>query len=117
MDSEGLSLRPMVCTITLCHGRPTEVERLLDSLVEAVRQVGEDADVHVYLIDSTPLNSREAEGIERACRTHGAEYLRGPESVRAKRNQSVAQAIERGFGWRSSAGQAPAARRPRLFPG
>lgn len=96
MDLNALSGHPTVYVITPCHGRSSEVVRLLRSLRNARDRVGEDAEIRCCLIDSTPQKSVDASTIERACLEHGADYLRGPESVREKRNAAAAHALARG---------------------
>ena len=91
------SNRPIVIwTLTPCHGRADLVTKLLTSLVAAQDTVALDAVVKICLIDSTPEDSTSARQIQADCASCGAVYLRGPESVRAKRNAAARYAINQG---------------------
>lgn len=79
-------------TITPCHERVDLVLRLLQSLQVARAEAGE-MDIHFIIIDSTPIDTEAASQIKEACQRIGADYLRGPESVRTKRNQAARYAI------------------------
>ena len=76
-----------ICTVTPCHGRPDLVDKLLSSLKKVAEEdLGPTNAVDIIVVDSTPEDSPAAEQIRIYCERAGAYYVRGPLSVRAKRN-------------------------------
>jgi len=88
--------RKNIWTITPCHGRSKLAIELLDSLIIAKSIASNSAQIQICLIDSTPVSNVDAQEIMIYCRDHDAIYLRGPESVREKRNKAANYATEQG---------------------
>jgi len=86
----------VIWTITPCHGRADLIQQLLETTGAARAEVADVATIGVCLVDSTKEGSAEALRIEAMCHTYGATYLRGPESVRGKRNAGAGHAISHG---------------------
>lgn len=74
-------------TVTPCHGRPDLVSELLSSLRRVAEEdLGSTSFVGIIIVDSTPEDSPAAGRIRACCEETGVYYVRGPISVRAKRN-------------------------------
>jgi glycosyltransferase involved in cell wall biosynthesis len=77
-----------VSTITPCHGRVSLIEKMLCSLEASRRLFHQDSET--ILIDSS--EPAEAARIEALCKQFGAMYIKGPVSVREKRNLGIKRA-------------------------
>jgi len=71
------------------RGRPALVEAMLSSLSEA--RLHCELPVEVIVVDDSEAD--DADRIESACGAQDATYLKGPESVRAKRNLGIEKAL------------------------
>lgn len=94
--TSGAAPRVEIWSITPCHGRADLTRALLDSLAAASAALPPHIRLTPLLIDSTAEGSPAARQIEADCLAAGGVYLRGPESVRAKRNQAARHAIAAG---------------------
>ncbi|MCL2646071.1 MAG: glycosyltransferase [Phycisphaerales bacterium] len=79
---------PKFSTIIASHGRASLLAKLLESLNQA--QSSTAANVEILVVDSTP--AAEDSTIQEACVRFGATLIKGPLSVRSKRNMGARSA-------------------------
>ena len=79
---------PKFSVIIASHGRASLLTKLLESLNQA--RFSTDASVEILVVDSTP--AREDSAIHEACARLGATLIKGPLSVRIKRNMGARSA-------------------------